>query len=469
MLAQRVDRFGAALDPEPIEVASAGHVSLFAGGAAWNGSVWLVTYSDATQGKIFARRMLPGGAWLDPAPFFVLLGGGADAAALGSDFLVTGLRAPSNPQYVFSYGARVRGVDGVVLDNPALLVGPSFATRARVVTLGGQWLVATESHLTHDENPANLAFNFVSAAGVVSPASNAGLLNIQNWGIVDVASSGTSALIVGQSGSNWTNVDIFVRRILPDGSMPAPMLNVTGTAPMGQSRPAVAWTGAEYVVVYESLQNNVWFYDYEPDLYAVRLSEAGALLDASGFPLWNGEDYEVNAESASLGGGKALFAASTYVDGAYASPRIALRGMRPLGLANYGAGTPGCAGPQRVDASSRPFFGNASFALLSDHAPPGGAGLGLVSTVPDVAGSDPLRLGLLVHVGLFPPAVVVPLVLAADASGLASVQAPIPPNPALLGGTLHFQSASGWPGGPCAPSPFGLSTSDGLSVTIQSP
>lgn len=341
ILAQRVDTSGQALDAEPLEVASATHLSLFAGGAAWNGSVFLVTWSDATQVRVLARRMLPNGTWLDATPIVVLTGSSADTAALGNDFLVTGLHAPFNPQYVFSYGARVRGSDGAVLDSPALGIGPSFATRARVTTLGGRWLVATESHWTHDENQSNLMFNFVDAAGMVTASANAGLLNIQNWGIIDVVSSGSSALIVGQTGSNWTNTDVYVRRILPDGSMPASLLNVTGSVGLGQHRPALAWTGSEYLVAYETYQNNVWFYDYEPDVYAVRVSEGGALIDPAGFALFSGEDYEILPDASGLGGGQHQVAVASYVDGNYASYRIALRGPGVTCQTDLGYGGPG--------------------------------------------------------------------------------------------------------------------------------
>jgi hypothetical protein len=105
-------------------------------------------------------------------PIFVLFGGSSDVAALASDFLVTGLWAPSYPQYVGSYGARVRGSDGAVLDNPQILIGGSYATRARVETLGGNWIVVTERHATHNSNVTSIEFSFVSPNGVatLSPA-----------------------------------------------------------------------------------------------------------------------------------------------------------------------------------------------------------------------------------------------------------------------------------------------------------
>lgn len=468
ILAQRVDSHGNALDAEPIEVASAPHQNLDAGGAAWNGTVYLVVWSDSSQGKIFARRILLDGTLVDPAPILALLGGGADVGALGDDFLVTGLRAPTYWQYVFSYGARVRGSDGAVLDNPALGIGGSFATRARVATLGGRWLVVTESHATHDENYANVFVHFVDAAGAVSGGSSIGTFNIQNWGMTDVASSGTSALVLAQTGSNWTNTDVHARRVLPDGSMPAPSFNATGGDAGGQSRPTVAWTGAEYVIAFESLQNNSWYYDYEPDVYGVRVSEGGALLDPKGFPLWNGEDWEQSVHARSLGDGRALFAVSAFQDPGYGSFRVALRGLRPDGLTNYGTGTAGCYGPQRMDANGEPAIGNAGFALLCEAAPVGALGLALVTNAQDLAGSDPFGLGVLLHVGLLGATEVLALDMPSGLVTTGAAAAPIPNDPLLVGKRYFAQAIWPWPAW-CALPPFGLSSSDGLELVLQAP
>ncbi len=468
VLVQRLDAVGAAIDGEGIEVASAVHTGLYAGGVAWNGSVYLVTWSDAQQGKVFARRFLPSGGWLDAAPIFVMNGWGSDAAALGSDFLVTGLRSPGYPQYVSSYAARVRGSDGLVLDNPAPAVAGTYATRARVVTLGGRYLIATESHVSHDSNQAGIVLNFVDTAGVVTAPLNVGPLNIQDWGSIDIASAGTSALVIGQTGSNWTNTDVYARRVLPDGSMPAPMFNVTATAPFGQSRASVMWTGTEYAVSHLTFQNNVWSYDLEPDVYVSRITEAGVLVGSAAAPLWNGEDYEVSVDGDGTGGGRGVFAASTYVDGSYAAFRISLRTLRAAGVTPFGVGTPGCTGPEQLDAISRPFIGNAAFGFVCTHAPAGASGLLVASTVAVPGGADPFGVGVVLHVGMASPTAYLTLPMNADAAGVGRTPVALPASPSLVGSTFHFQAAFVW-NGPCTPSPLGISTSSGLSLQIQAP
>ena len=467
ILAWRVDALGRSLDAQPIAVATASHTRLQVGGSAWNGTHHLVAWADSQIGQIYARRMRPDGSWADAAAIPVMPGFRPDVAASGPNFLVTGLRYPSYPQFVFSYGARVRGSDGAVLDSPALLIGSSYATRARVVDLAGRWLVATERHFSHDDNQSVVLLHFVDGNGVVTSAGNTTVLNIQDWGIIDLASAGTSALVVAQTGSNWTNTEIHVQRILPNGAMPAAMISITNAAPRGQFRPSVAWNGREYLVSYETYENNVWSYDFEPDIYGIRLAETGAVVDANGFPLWNSEDHETRVDGDGLGHGKGLFAASVHLDGAFAAPRLQVRVQRPIGLLGYGIGTPGCFGPHGIDANSTPTTGNAGFAILGDRGPTNGLGVMVLGTAGDPIGFDP-GLGVLVHIGVGPPAQVVAVGVLLDSTGVATLALPLPAQPSLQGLHLFAQAAFLW-SGPCAPSTSNFSTSPGLQIIIQAP
>ncbi|HKE00790.1 MAG TPA: integrin alpha [Planctomycetota bacterium] len=139
----------------------------------------------------------------------------------------------------------------------------------------------------------------------------------------------------------------------------------------------------------------------------------------------------------------------------------------PLGIAFYGTGTPGCSGSQTTTGNTAPTVGNAAFALRCNHAPPSALGLNLVGDVPNVLGSDPLGLGVLLHVDLFLSTTTFGLNMNSDAAGFASSPTPVPPTPGLAGVTLYGQSLWFWPAGPCSLPPFQLSTSRAVAITIQ--
>lgn len=137
-----------------------------------------------------------------------------------------------------------------------------------------------------------------------------------------------------------------------------------------------------------------------------------------------------------------------------------------VGAVPYGAGTPGCSGPQALAATSSPVLGNPAFALRSDHSPASALGLIAFAGAADVAGSDPLGVGLLLHVQ--PGAAFFVLdVLPSDGSGVGSYAFAIPASPPLAGIALYAQTVWAWDPAVCAPSAIGWSSSAGLAITLQ--
>lgn len=464
VLIWRLDALGRALDAHPLEAAAGSANQLGGAASAWNGSYHLIVWADAGQAAVRARRLDGNGQWLDAVPFAVMPGFAPDVAANGADFLVTGLRYPSYPQFVYSYAARVRGSDGAVLDAPALLVGSSFARRARVVALGANWLVATQAHWSHNQNQGGIDLRLVDAFGTVTTLNGMAVLTMQGGGTVDVASAGTSALVVAQSGSNWTNTEVYAQRVLADGSQPASMTVITGASPNGQSRPAALWTGNEYVVTYETYQNNVWSYDLESDVYGIRFAEDGMQQDASGQPFWDGPAYEQRSDGDGIGDGRALHVASVW-DPALAAMRLSVRLQRPAGLSWFGTGTPGCAGEHGIDALGAPTAGNAAFAVRCDRGPAPGVGVLAFGTAGHAAGFDP-GLGFLLHLDPTPPNAMVLQLMVADGAGVAVVPVPLTPAANWAGFTMVAQGAFWWPG-PCQPSGSGFSSTPGLTITVN--
>lgn len=137
---------------------------------------------------------------------------------------------------------------------------------------------------------------------------------------------------------------------------------------------------------------------------------------------------------------------------------------RFAGLANFGSGTPGCAGAHSLSAHAPPALGS-SFELLAGGAPAFGHGVLALAGAADPSGSDPLGLGLWLHLDLGSLASVQGL--SAGASGQSSVGLAIPADPSLAGASVFAQAVWAWPAGPCLPSIAGLSSSPGLEITLQ--
>jgi hypothetical protein len=138
------------------------------------------------------------------------------------------------------------------------------------------------------------------------------------------------------------------------------------------------------------------------------------------------------------------------------------------GLIPYGTGTPGCLGPQVMSAASCPHIDNPAFTLTTTNVPALALGLGLVTDSPDLFGSDPFGLGILLHVDFFfaTPTEIYSLDMTSDASHLGSVTTVIPNNPILIGKNYFAQSL--WVETACVMGTVAnLSSSRGLQIVIE--
>ncbi|HKD99856.1 MAG TPA: integrin alpha, partial [Planctomycetota bacterium] len=153
-------------------------------------------------------------------------------------------------------------------------------------------------------------------------------------------------------------------------------------------------------------------------------------------------------------------------DGIAGAGAIQVISWLPPGLTPFGAGTPGCSGPQTLAGSDAPFVGNAAFSIACALAPPSSIGVGLLSGGADVDGSDPLGLGIVLHVDLL--SVAATFDVESDAAGAGAAPLPIPGTASLAGKTAYAQVVWYWPmGEPCWPQGHGLTTSKGLAIEIS--
>lgn len=133
----------------------------------------------------------------------------------------------------------------------------------------------------------------------------------------------------------------------------------------------------------------------------------------------------------------------------------------------YGTGSPGCSGTHTLDTTTAPFINSPQFGFTCDNAPPSTLGLGILTNAPDFAGSDPLFIGVILHVDLFGSTELYGLDFVSDALGMGAAPAPIPNVPALVGSTYYCMALWAWSS--CSLPPYNLSTSRGLMFTVAAP
>jgi hypothetical protein len=215
---------------------------------------------------------------------------------------------------------------------------------------------------------------------------------------------------------------------------------------------------------------NVGFRDVDQDAtndwtFAQTASEFS--FSTMGNPLhWNSiYNFFFDSNAAPLAGQGAVL--DQFAPGAgAASVTVTTTGPAGLPTASYGIGTPGCNGAHHICGNSAPAIGNANFKLTCSNAPATSLGLCLVANAQDVSGSDPFQLGILLHLDLVLATDLQAMDFNSDAAGLGTANAPIPNNPNLVGNHYFGQAIWAWMAVQCTPSPFGLSSSDGLDIPI---
>lgn len=330
VMAQPLDAAGNALSVEPIELASGDLTNgPDAPSVAWNGSVYLVTWGSSSAGGIVGQRLNPDGSKLDPAPFVVIAAafGPADTAALGDTFLVTGRKCGYTCQLIDVWAARVSGATGAVVGAPFTPAG-GYVSRAPAVTVvGGKWLLVYHSNWSHDNTVADTGALFVNPDGSVTAIG--GLYNFSTGGgngvfRIGLASNGSVALMAQSAEiTSGVETDLLFRLIYPDGSI-GPVVNATPWRG-NQYNPQVAWDGVNFVIVYEDQKNrtnDLDMIDGRSDLFGMRVSPAGAILDPQGFVFSTSPNAETLPGVAAGNGAALIAAALVRSEAPYANYRI---------------------------------------------------------------------------------------------------------------------------------------------------
>ena len=269
--------------------------------AAWNGTNYLVAWTDNRNGNndIYGARIAPDGTVLDPGGFPICTNTAKQitvynncVASDGTDWLVVWgdnrMNDPPPDDNIFA--ARV-AADGTVLDTNGFQVSSQASCGGRnqmqvsVCYGGGQYLVAWASYGTSGGSYNAYACR-VTTAGV--PLDLTTSLELPAAGEKEyspkVCFDGTNYLVAWSIERGGTNWDAIGARVATDGTI----LDALGidicTNAQRQNPGGIAFDGTNFFVQYAYDERNGGF-TVNSDVYANRVATDGTVLDGTGFPV----------------------------------------------------------------------------------------------------------------------------------------------------------------------------------------
>ncbi len=235
----RVSPAGAVLDPQGIPISTAAH-GQYGSAVAFDGTNYLVVWGDGRSGydDIYAARVSPNGEVLDPGgiPIMTAVNYQHDPAVVfdGTNYFVVWQHYRTGGTYYDIYGARVTP-GGTVLDPQGIPIRTAAGS---------------------EEVPA-LAFD------------------------------GTNFLVVWQEHPGNAITDIYAARVSRNGTVLDPQGIVVCTTAYHKYSPTVAFTGTEFLVVWEDTRHG----EDQVDIYGARVSPAGAIIDSGPVVRQRGGQY----------------------------------------------------------------------------------------------------------------------------------------------------------------------------------
>ena len=329
IMAQPLDLKGRPLIQNPVQLdAGSNNAAPGAPAVAWNGSLYLVTWSNPSG--IVGQRLNQDGTLVDPSPFLIMPGiGPTEVSALGNTFLVIARQLVNNNiEIIVPVVARIDGTTGTVIDPGGFSVGNSFCVSVSVATVGARWLSVFRSNVTHDNPVGSTYGTFVNADGTKSSTFVIyGPSSAPGNGVVEVAvaSDGTNALALQSAPvSSTVETDLVGVIVNADGTH-RPAVNLTPWSG-NQYSPRAVWNGTHYVVSYNDQINRFAPFtlnqlDSRSDLFGMRVTAAGAKVDPMGF-VFSVSPVAESWPNVTAGNGLTLLTGSVLLDQRYDSYRV---------------------------------------------------------------------------------------------------------------------------------------------------
>lgn len=190
------------------------------------------------------------------------------------------------------FAARV-SANGTVQDVPAIpvAVAPDFQSSPAAAWTGLGYLVVWADYRNSATTGYDIFGARVSAEGVVLDPGGIVISNqAQTQAYPAVACGDAGCLVVWEDFRDGSNSHVYGARVTAAGAVLDPSGIPLAATVRRQAAPAVAWNGTSYLVVWADQRN--WLSGLGFDIYGARVSTTGVVLDVDGIPIGVTSDDE---------------------------------------------------------------------------------------------------------------------------------------------------------------------------------
>jgi len=288
----RVTQAGVTLDTAGIAISVMGS-NQHAPSVAFDGTNYLVVWEDyrGVWSDIYGARVDQAGTFLDGASIAISTAGGDQLAPSvafdGTNYMVV-WRDLRDDENISIYGARVTQT-GTVLDPSGIVVVQAcWPANPAIAFDGTDYLIAWEDY--RNASIADIYGARVTQAGVVLDAGGIAISTATNDQIEpSVAFDGANYLVAWTDGRNSSDFDIFGARVSQAGVVLDASGFAISTASDNQYNPSAAFDGTNYLVAWHDYRSSS---DY--DIYGARVTRAGVVLDAGGIAVSTATSDQTN-------------------------------------------------------------------------------------------------------------------------------------------------------------------------------